>query len=960
MKRAWPLRFYLVLFMMAMTCGVGLVIAWLLYELSTELIAERAERQARSSAQEAGAELDRLLGPIRNSVQLLALTPGLNGGDYQSRVAALPEMAEALRNSPIAVAVYMGNDQGEYFQLRKLEDTYDLRLFEAPIGARFLLQSVEPHATGGVAHYQFLDGLLRPIGQRKKTATTDYDPRQRPWYILAKEKGELVRTPPYRFFETRMIGSSVARVTSNGQVVGADLRHSALDGWLRRKLHTPGAHMLIFDGRGRVLAGDNLDHGPEAREDLLLMEEMSDPAIDFLSRMEPAADGAGDGELVAVRQEVEGRTWQFYLQRLPVEEALSLFMGTAIPLDEMMQEAHVLRDRALWVTLVALLLTGALAYWLAGLISRPIKLLAQQSARVRYFEFDVELGVDSRIHEVRELGTTLRQNRDAMGSFIDALKRLSVEPDFQRLLPNLLQVTVEAAQARGALLLIHVGEEGRLEAVGGLWGASQVEQGLGLCDGVFAAERALETRQTQTEPANAASSARFGLPPCASFSVPLFSRHDEAVGVLVLFRDVQPGASQVRFIEALSGFAAVALETRGLLDQRKAMFDSLIRLIATAVDAKSPYTAGHCARVPELARLLAEAACAERTGPFAGFGMTAADHEAMHIAAWLHDCGKITTPEYVVDKSTKLETLYDRIHEIRMRFEVLKRDAEIARLEALVSGADSEAARARRDARWRELDDDFAFVAECNLGGYMSEERLARLRRIAEGNWLRTLDDRLGISGEARLRKESEPVQALPVLEPLLADRPEHRVPRPVEERLTPDNSWGVHMHQPALLYDLGELKNLSIGRGTLTEEERYKINEHVVQTIRMLSALPFPGLLAQVPEIAGGHHERMDGKGYPRGLKAGRLSPQARMLAIADVLEALTARDRPYKPSKTLEQALAIMRSMCEQGHLDPDLFSLLLRSGACLRYAERYLPDDLPTPEALLRFVPDNCVQV
>lgn len=757
-----------------------------------------------------------------------------------------------------------------------------------------------------------------------------------------------------------MIGSSVARVTSNGQVVGADLRHSSLDEWLQRKLHTPGAHMLIFDGRGRVLAGDNLDHGPQAGSAPLLMEETTAPEINFLARMEPAVDGAGEGELVAMRQEVEGRTWQFYLQRLPVEEALSLFMGTAIPLDEMMQEAHVLRDRALWVTLAALLLTGALAYWLAGLISQPIKLLAQQSKRVRYFEFDVELGVDSRIHEVRELGTTLRQNRDAMGSFIDALKRLNDESDFQRLLPNLLQVTVEAAQARGALLLIHDGEDRHLQAVGGLWGKSEVQQGLGPCAGLFAAERALATRQTQTEPGDAASSARFGLPISASFVVPMFNRHNEAVGVLVLFRDEQPGPAQVRFIEALSGFAAVALETRGLLDQRKAMFDSLIRLIATAVDAKSPYTAGHCARVPELVRLLADAACAEREGPYAGFSMSAEEHEAMHIAAWLHDCGKITTPEYVVDKSTKLETLYDRIHEIRMRFEVLKRDAEIERLKALITGADPQAALAKRDARWRELDEEFAFVAECNLGGYMSDERLARLREIAGRTWLRTLDDRQGISGEARQRKEAQPLPALPVAEPLLADRPEHRVPRREEECLAADNPWGLHMHQPELLYDLGELKNLSIRRGTLTEEERFKINDHVIQTIRMLCALPFPGSLAQVPEIAGGHHERMDGKGYPRGVKAGLLSPQARMLAIADVLEALTARDRPYKPSKTLEQALAIMKDMCEQGHLDPDLFSLLLRSGACLRYAERYMPDDLPSQETLRRFMPENCVEV
>ncbi|BAN47036.1 HD domain-containing phosphohydrolase [Metapseudomonas resinovorans] len=956
MSRARPLRFYLVLFMVLMTSGVGGVIAFVLYERSAGLIAQRAATQARDSAKETAAELERLLGPIRTNVKLLTLAPGLDADDSQRDLAALPEMVEALDSSPVMVSVFVGNERGDYFQLRPLSDQRDMAFFDAPVGARYLLQSVVRNADGARSRYVFLDRLLSPIGQRLSDHLTDFDPRERPWYTLAKQRGELVRTPPYRFFETRVIGSTVAMMTPGGQVVGADLCHTLLDDWLRQTRHTFGSRMLIFDGQSRVLAGDTLDHGPEADDRQVTLGQMSDSVIAGFAAL-PLPDSAfGADSLVTQLQSVDGDDWQFYLQRLPVPEAATLFLGIAVPRDELLHEAEILRDQALLVTLVALLVTGALAYWLAGVVSRPIDRLARQSTRVRYFEFDVELNEEnSPIREVRELSITLQRNRDAMGGFINALKRLNDEPDIRRLLPTLLQVTVESSQGQGALLFIPE-EGGGLEAVAGLWRGQPIEQGLGACTGLFAAEQALASRQTQASAAEAEAAARFGLSPCASVSVPLFSRHGEAQGVLVLFHATPPLASHLRFIEALSGFAAVALETRGLLDQRKAMFDSLIRLIATAVDAKSPYTGGHCARVPELARLLAEAACAEREGPFAGFHMSAEDHEAMHIAAWLHDCGKITTPEYVVDKSTRLETLYDRIHEVRMRFEVLKRDARIDWLEALRAGADPEAATATRDAALQRLDDDFAFVAACNQAGSMDDERRERLRQVAGRTWLRTLDDRLGISGEARQRKEALPAPELPVPEPLLADRPEHRVPRRAEERFGADNPWGVNLRQPELLYDLGELKNLSIGRGNLTEEERYKINEHVVQTIRMLEALPFPGTLAQVPEIAGGHHERMDGRGYPRGLDASQLSLQARMLAIADVLEALTARDRPYKPSKTLEQALAIMKGMCEQGHLDPDLFSLLLRSGACLHYAERYLAE-VPEADALLRFVPENC---
>ena len=311
----------------------------------------------------------------------------------------------------------------------------------------------------------------------------------------------------------------------------------------------------------------------------------------------------------------------------------------------------------------------------------------------------------------------------------------------------------------------------------------------------------------------------------------------------------------------------------------------------------------------------------------------------MHIAAWLHDCGKVTTPEYVVDKATKLETIHDRIHEVRMRFEVLKRDAEIAYWRGLAQGGDEPALRATRDAAWSRLDEEFAFVASCNTGGeFLSAERQERLRQIGAQGWWRTLDDRLGLSRDELARRPEGPA-SLPVEEHVLADKPEHRIPRPAGEGMAPDNPWGFRMDVPELLYDRGELHNLTVSRGTLSAEERYKINEHIVQTIVMLTQLPFPRHLQSVPEIAGGHHEKMDGTGYPRGLKREEMSPVARMMAIADIFEALTAADRPYKSGKTLSQALAIMAKMRNDQHIDPELFELFLRSGVYREYAGRFM---------------------
>src|SRR5262249_52884370 len=235
---------------------------------------------------------------------------------------------------------------------------------------------------------------------------------------------------------------------------------------------------------------------------------------------------------------------------------------------------------------------------------------------------------------------------------------------------------------------------------------------------------------------------------------------------------------------------------------------------------------------------------------------------------------------------------------------------------------------------------DFAFVARCNEGGEsLAATDESRLHAIARRTWRRTLDDRLGVSWEERARMERRTAPQLPATEALLADKPEHVIEHRAGDALATDNPWGFKLDVPAHRYDRGELHNLTVARGTLTAEERYRINDHIVQTIIMLEKLPFPRHLKDVPEIAGGHHEKMDGTGYPRRLTRGQMSPVARMMAIADIFEALTAVDRPYKKGKTLSEALAIMARMRREQHVDPELFELFLRAGVHRRYAERFL---------------------
>ncbi len=387
-------------------------------------------------------------------------------------------------------------------------------------------------------------------------------------------------------------------------------------------------------------------------------------------------------------------------------------------------------------------------------------------------------------------------------------------------------------------------------------------------------------------------------------TVPMKNHENEIIGVLQLINSQDPARGEVvafsdadqRLAESLASQAAIALTNRQLINQLEALFESFIAMINTAIDEKSPYTGGHCQRVPELTMMLAEAVNETKQGALSDFDMTDKDRYELKIAGLLHDCGKVTTPVHVVDKATKLESIFDRVHLIDTRFEVLKRDAEIELLKSTAAlqrqGLDELSLRERGNqleqayrARLRQLDQDREFLRKCNIGGeFMPAEAQEQVKRIAQYRWL----DQSGNTAHF----------------------------------LTDD-----------------EVLNLCIPRGTLTDKEREIINYHIVATIKMLEALPWPKHLRHVPEYAGGHHERMDGKGYPRGLKREQMSVQARVMGIADIFEALTARDRPYKKGKTLTESLQILGKFKEGGHIDPDLFDVFIRQKVYRRYAEQFL---------------------
>jgi len=366
------------------------------------------------------------------------------------------------------------------------------------------------------------------------------------------------------------------------------------------------------------------------------------------------------------------------------------------------------------------------------------------------------------------------------------------------------------------------------------------------------------------------------------------------------------------------------------------LMDSFIKVLAGAIDNKSKYTGGHCNRVPVLSVMLAKKASSSTSGIFKDFELSTKDElRELSIAAWLHDCGKVTTPEYVVDKATKLETIYNRIHEIRTRFEVIHRDLIIESFSKIEKGENKSEVNSWLEKEHQILKDDFVFIANANKGAeFMTKNHQERVHSIAQRIWVREFDNTLGLSRDEQKRHP----MSLSKQEYLLSDKQEHIIPREHFSKEEYDES-GFKLEVPEDLYNLGEVYNLTIEKGTLSKEERFKINEHMIMTIKMLEQLPFPKHLERVPEYAGAHHETLIGTGYPKKLKKDQMSIPARIMAVADIFEALTASDRPYKEAKKLSEAIKILSYMAKDKHIDADIFNLFLTSGVYLEYAQLHL---------------------
>lgn len=975
-------------FSLAMTIGgiisclliaLGVAITFYTYEEEKKTAIETTEKIFEFSSQQTEENLFYLIHSVESFVTVSSALQRIGAGGVDNLSLLLPYFHQSFVSLPWMDSFYVGYNDGAFYMIQAIRDNELIRkAFSASPQAAYVVKTITP-ADNGERQVQFRFYGLDLVLQETRTNVFDsYDPRHRDWYSEGLSTKKTVITRPYIFYTSKQIGITVAHSLEGGKgVVGADSVLTTLSKLLQKQKLTPSTEIVIMDENGRVLfsAGEKdlvqlqeIRKTDEAAE--LYIGELSNQAANILYQ-EYVAKGIEGAKVI----QVDGEKWFGHARQLVAGKRSGIYIAIVSPFDELMVNARTNRERNLLIMLSVMIVAVALGLYLSRRVAGSLHDLSVQAESIRDFQLSTSFIVESKISEVGDLADIMTVMQSAINRFVEIARALSAEKKMERVLEMIVTEAQSITGADGGAIGL-VSDDGKSfsyvqarNTVTGvhLGGISEEEVSfvpLSLADNgeaqdvleVSVIRNAETTALSDITLMNAEAYSNIselhekGDYKCRSLLViPLLNRQDEVIGLLHLVnaRDGDSGEivsfseHKISYVKALSSNAALALDNNRLIRAQKELFDSFVRLIAGAIDTKSPYTGGHCQRVPVIAGMLADAASSTTTEGLKDFHLSEDERYELFIASWLHDCGKVTTPEYVVDKATKLETIYNRIHEIRTRFEVLWRDLDIDYYKGIAAAPEKrQQLQEEREKQRQQLQEDFSFIAECNVGGeFMAPKQVARLQEIGSRIWERNFDHRQGLSGDERARLDMDSEISFPVSEALLADKDEHILPRLDDGSPYGDNPWNFAMPVPEHRYNQGELYNLSIAKGTLTSEERYKINDHIVQTIIMLNSLPFPKEIRRVPDWAGNHHEKLDGSGYPRCLSADQLTIPERIMAVADIFEALTAADRPYKTPKTLSACIKIMSFMRNDGHICPDLFELLLKSGVYREYAEKYM---------------------
>ncbi|WP_320175197.1 HD domain-containing phosphohydrolase [Maridesulfovibrio sp.] len=982
MERKWSIAFIICCLLVGtclLTTGTIIIIV---KSQSDQAAIESAEEYFEEITDKTAAKLDAYIEPVVVLANVGGATLGGNvssmgEASFNNKFKALKIMLDS--NNQL-MSAYIGYDNGAFYQVIAPRGTEKiLSKYKAPEGCAYIerLLSVN-ESEGGEQRWRYFDSSQHLLGERFDTSS--YDPRKRPWYRQALFSCGTVFTSPYVFSSSGMPGITCARTLGDGTgVFGLDISLNQLGSMLAKQHVSNHGLLWIMDDDNRMVAYPNKNWAVAGSNlQLPMAVSFPDNTVRCVARHISIPE---EGRTCCTFFEgADGQDYMASLTPIYGNSGLQLVVAAAAPVSDVTGHISRMSTRIIYSSAILLLVLSFASVYIARRGTRVMEVLLREAKKVQNFDFSESPPINSQIKELDTLGKagllmkeTIRDKtanliatQEKLEKLVSCGLALSSEKELEKLVSLIFDSARDLAEADGGVMYLMEGNKLAVEllsldslsfVLGGLsenpvsrvmvipeiidfvskdsvlWYACEAYNKREILN-VKGVELSLFPTGLDHEPERGHIH--------SMITVPVITRSDEILGVIQLFnsRDCdlfEDGLEDL--LGSLIAQAAIALDNSKLVNSLEELFDAFIKVIAASIDAKSPYTGGHCTRVPVLAEMLTKAVHDMDSGPLKNFRVeTDEEWRELWVAGWLHDCGKVTTPEYVVDKATKLETIYDRIHEVRMRFEVLRRDAEIEYYRKLANGGNQDELKEELDVEIQQLEDDFAFLAECNIGGeFMSDERKERLAEIGERKWLRYFDKRLGV-GHFELERMGDSVTELPVWEKLLMDNPEHIILRTNQYDHFKD-ALGNPLDIPENEYNRGELYNLMISRGTLTDEERFKINAHMLSGLDMLSQIPFPKHLKRVTEIATGHHETLIGTGYPLKKDIGSLSVETRILAIADIFEALTASDRPYKKAKKLSEALKIMTFMRNDQHIDGDVMEVFLRKNVFMEYAEKFL---------------------
>ncbi|HHQ4553335.1 TPA: GAF domain-containing protein, partial [Aeromonas veronii] len=677
-RRVIPLYVHIAHLFLGLLLVFALITLGHQYQQTKTMLMNEAEERFSLIGQLTTQELEGLFRSSALSVNLLAQQRLTEANTLAARMANIPYMATLLTGQPSANGVYAGYNNGDMFRLMRWPADTDVQHLTPPANTRWIVQSVRHLESATLTDIFALADNLAIIAHKQVSGLT-FDAREHPWFIQAKQAGRLVQTPPYISLDSQEMYLSFAKPMQNGAgIIGVSLNLRSIEHLLKSAMITPNMRLAIVNEQGELITshkGGMIIHGEKGKYRLAKVTEADLPMLQHL------IDASQRQHIEKLTFQSEERDWQGMHVELPEADESRLSLWIAAPVDELLAKAITIRNQTFLLSGIFLILALLAAIKLARTAARPLDTLTQEAGKIAHFDFNEPVRVNTYIAEIIDLSQAMGDMKSTIQRFLQLSTSLSSETSFPRLLVRLLTEMQQLTGATGCMLYLSDSGNKTLDLAGLCWNGEVQEQTPTHSIGTLNQPKhpLFQSLQgVELEPVALVSSELQILFPYIEESdtqltfwpIALKNRDGLLLGTLVFLIDERKKSltpQRMAFVKALSSTAAVALTTQRLLEEQRNLLEAFIQLIAGAIDAKSPYTGGHCQRVPELTKMLAEAACEAREGPFQHFSLDETQWEAIHIAAWLHDCGKVTTPEFVVDKATKLETLCDRIHEVRMR-----------------------------------------------------------------------------------------------------------------------------------------------------------------------------------------------------------------------------------------------------------------------------------------------------